>query len=153
MRAYVQFIAEYGRSYATKDHANERYAVFKKNYELIKVHNKHEQAMPYDMGVNQFADMSAEEFAQMNRIEVPRMLVERTAGTKVSTSSDSHVHVHSEDHFHGKHAHVTKRRPPVVSRKNKSSDNDSDSDDTDSDNEDYQRDLDFQKKYDKEHHN
>jgi len=62
MNAYIQFISEYGRSYASKQHATDKFKVFKRNYETIKEHNKHESVMPFVMKVNQFADMTAEEF-------------------------------------------------------------------------------------------
>ena len=107
MRAYIQFIAEYGRSYTSKEHANERYEVFKRNYETIKVHNKHVAALPYTMSVNHFADMTPQEFQALNRIEVPRALVARTAEEgRVHTHE---AHVHSQEHYQGKHKHVTRK--------------------------------------------
>lgn len=103
MRAYVQFIAEYGRSYATKEHASEKYEVFKRNYQTIKVYNK-EQRFPFTLGVNQFADITPEEFAQMNKLEVPKALAVKTQNAKVEEDEHQHSHaphVHSDEHFEG----------------------------------------------------
>lgn len=110
MRAYINFIAEYGRQYATRDHANERYSVFKKNYEQIRAHNKHEQVMPFVMGVNQFTDMTPQEFAKLNKVEVPKVLVSRTEAVvhvAMSGAKDPKIevkeHVHSANHYKGTH--------------------------------------------------
>jgi hypothetical protein len=79
MKAYINFIAEYGKQYASKEHANKKYEVFKENYEAIKEHNKHEKLLPFVMGVNQFADMSVEDFQKLNGIEIPKVLYEITS--------------------------------------------------------------------------
>lgn len=83
MKAYINFIAEYGKQYASKDHAFQNYNVFKKNYEAIKEHNKHEKVLPFVMGVNQFADMSAEDFQKLNGVEIPKVLLEITSRSHV----------------------------------------------------------------------
>jgi len=59
---FIKFIAKYGRSYASKDQMSQRFEVFKQNYEVIEAHNRLGDAVPFTMGVNQFTDMTDEEF-------------------------------------------------------------------------------------------
>lgn len=65
-RAYFSFVAQYGKSYATLDHMQERYDAFKLNFINIEAHNSRvdEEGRPvtFLLGVNQFSDMSEEEF-------------------------------------------------------------------------------------------
>lgn len=106
MKAYVQFISEYGRSYASKKHASQKYETFKRNYLHIKDHNKHESVLPFVMGVNQFTDLTAEEFAARLRLEVPKVLTNLTSKT--------HVHEHkAKTHHH----HKSSGNPNVKSSK------------------------------------
>ena len=58
--AFAQYIAEYGRSYASKDSIEERFNTFSQNYDNIKAHNANE-TRTYTMGLNEFADMTVEE--------------------------------------------------------------------------------------------
>jgi hypothetical protein len=41
---------------------SQRFEVFKQNYEVIEAHNRLGYAVPFTMGVNQFTDMTDEEF-------------------------------------------------------------------------------------------
>jgi hypothetical protein len=61
MNAYVSFVAQYGRMYTTHSKHNEKYEIFKANYNKIKAHNNAED-VPFVMGVNHMADMSESEF-------------------------------------------------------------------------------------------
>lgn len=56
----MQFLAEYGKTYSTKSHLNSKFKVFAQNYKAIKEHNA--QKHDYEMGVNQFSDLTLEEF-------------------------------------------------------------------------------------------
>ena len=56
----MQYIAEYGRSYASKDTVEDRFNIFSANYDIIKAHNANENRT-YEMGLNDFADMTHEE--------------------------------------------------------------------------------------------
>lgn len=94
MRAYVNFVAEYGRAYSSKKHAGEKFEVFKRNYEAIKEHNKHEGALPYAMAVNQFADMSPAEFAKLRGLEMPKVLVTETVSRVLEPAMKVHHHKH-----------------------------------------------------------
>ena len=58
--AFAQFIAEYGRSYASKNAIEERFDIFSQNYDKIKAHNANE-TRTFTMGLNEFADMTVEE--------------------------------------------------------------------------------------------
>ena len=63
---YFKFVAEYGKQYASKEHMDERFAIFKDNYYKIQNHNDHideeGRSPPFTMGVNQFSDLTEEEF-------------------------------------------------------------------------------------------
>ena len=100
MVAYVNFLAEYGRSYASKKHVNDKYEVFRKNYAQIKEHNKNVKSTPFVMSVNQFADMTPQEFADLQRVEIPHVLVKETAHRHVVIEKPKHVH--SASHGHGR---------------------------------------------------
>jgi hypothetical protein len=54
----VQFIAKYGKTYASKTDMGTRFDIFSENYDIIKQHNSQENEA-YKMGVNQFTDLSA----------------------------------------------------------------------------------------------
>ena len=99
MKAYLNFIAEYGRTYASKKHAEDKYEVFKKNYEQIKEHNRHEKVLPFAMAVNQFADMTPEEFAKLQGVEIPKVLVKETSHSHVVEPAKKIPHHH---HHHSK---------------------------------------------------
>lgn len=58
--AFAEFIAQYGRSYASKDTAEERFEIFSVNYDKIMAHNSNEDKT-YEMGFNSFSDMTNEE--------------------------------------------------------------------------------------------
>ena len=95
MKAYLNFIATYGKQYSSKSHASKKYEIFKSNYKKIEEHNVH-TAAPFVMGVNQFADMTAEEFSLLMGVEIPRVLEVITAESR---------HVSDEDHRHHHHKH------------------------------------------------
>jgi hypothetical protein len=52
MTEYLNFIAKYGRTYATKQDTANRYRVFKENYNIISDHNKKEDDVPFTLEVN-----------------------------------------------------------------------------------------------------
>lgn len=60
-QAFVQFIAKYGRSYASKSEIPKRFKVFAKNYAMVKAHNSKPDAL-YTMEMNRFSDMTDEDF-------------------------------------------------------------------------------------------
>lgn len=62
-QAFIQFIAKYGRSYASKHELPERFKIFQKNYETIMAHNTRSD-VSFKMGVNQFADRFEHEMPQ-----------------------------------------------------------------------------------------
>jgi len=58
----MQFLAKYGKMYATKSDLNSRFEVFSQTYDKIKEHNS-APIERFQMGINSFADMTEEEFA------------------------------------------------------------------------------------------
>lgn len=56
---FKDFVAEHGKKYETKD-VFKRYNIFKTNVDMINSHNA--GASSYQMGLNQFADMTNDEF-------------------------------------------------------------------------------------------
>ena len=57
---FLNFKKEYGKLYSSTEEHNYRFAVFNENLEKIAKHNA--QNLPWTLGVNQFADISEEEF-------------------------------------------------------------------------------------------
>jgi hypothetical protein len=94
MKAYVNFIAAYGKQYGTKVKTSQKYEVFKKNYEKIQEHNANVKSAPFVMEVNKFADMTTEEFFALLGAEVPYVLEAKTAGTFVKSEEPKHHHHH-----------------------------------------------------------
>ena len=58
----MQFLAKYGKMYATKSDLNSRFEVFSQTYDKVKEHNS-APIERFQMGINSFADMTEEEFA------------------------------------------------------------------------------------------
>ena len=59
--AFIQFIAKYGKSYASKNEHMKRAEIFKANMQMIREENlKGENA--FTLGVNRFADMNEADF-------------------------------------------------------------------------------------------
>lgn len=58
------FEVKFNRTYATPEEEQERFNIFKTNYERIQEHNKKYEAgeVTYSQGINQFADLTHEEF-------------------------------------------------------------------------------------------
>ena len=56
--AFMQFLARYGKTYASKNDISNRFNVFAANYDKIKEHN---QKGTYKMGINHFSDLTVEE--------------------------------------------------------------------------------------------
>lgn len=56
----MQFLAKYGKTYATKSDIHSRFQIFSANYDRIQEHNEKEDA--YKMGINHFSDMTEDEF-------------------------------------------------------------------------------------------
>ena len=59
--AFLQFLAKYGKTYASKSDMNSRFDIFSKNLDLIQAHNNADVER-YKMGINRFTDMTIEEF-------------------------------------------------------------------------------------------
>jgi hypothetical protein len=57
---FINFIAKFGRTYASKDEIAVRFQNFQKTFAMIKEHNA-QPNISFEMGINQFADLSEEE--------------------------------------------------------------------------------------------
>jgi hypothetical protein len=53
-------LTKYGRSYASKDDFNMRFETFSKNFDMVESHNSQDKS--FKMAINQFSDLSEEEF-------------------------------------------------------------------------------------------
>jgi len=60
---FAEFQSKFGKTYKSEDEANKRFAIFKQNLDKIKSHNS-DPSVSWQMGVNQFTDMSDEEFEE-----------------------------------------------------------------------------------------
>lgn len=59
--AFIQYLAEYGKSYASKDAIPRRFEIFSRNYEMIQRHNSNPESL-YKMGLNPYSDMEKHEY-------------------------------------------------------------------------------------------
>ena len=59
-QAFVRFIAQFGRTYASKDEIDQRFKNFQRTYNMVKEHNARPDAS-FQMAINQFADLSEED--------------------------------------------------------------------------------------------
>ena len=87
---YFKFVAEYGKQLATKEEMDERFEVFHDNYRKIEAHNSHideeGRSPPFTLGINQFSDMTEEEFMadRFGGVKVPHRLSHRLKSAKAS---------------------------------------------------------------------
>nr|GLL17121.1 hypothetical protein ARALYDRAFT_323209 [Ipomoea trifida] len=58
------FAHKYGKRYESAEEINQRFGVFKESLKMIRSHNK--KGLPYKLGVNEFADMTWNEFQKKN---------------------------------------------------------------------------------------
>jgi cathepsin L len=88
---FKSFQATYKKSYATAEEALKRQAIFEANLAKIAAHNK-DPRWTYSLGVNQFADMTSEEFATIYAKGIGRNPAHDLAEAKPrDTSSDKPV--------------------------------------------------------------
>lgn len=59
---FARFAHRYGRKYESEDEMKQRYSIFANSLETIRSHNN--KGLPYTLGVNEFADMTWEEFSK-----------------------------------------------------------------------------------------
>ncbi len=68
-QAYVEFLAKFGKQYASKDEIFRGYNNFAKNYELVRRHNSKESRL-FDMELNHFSDLSPSDFLSIQTDEL-----------------------------------------------------------------------------------
>jgi len=87
--------------------------VFKQNYKKIKEHNANVKSAPFVMEVNQFADMTPQEFAALLGAEVPRVLEVKTAKSHVKNEDHRHHH-HHHHHHHNKSTSISLKSAEIA---------------------------------------
>ncbi|CAH8330213.1 unnamed protein product [Eruca vesicaria subsp. sativa] len=68
--AFAGFNLRYGKIYQSPEEIKHRYSVFKENLDLIRSTNN--KGLSYKLGVNQFADLTYQEFAAQYLISLPK---------------------------------------------------------------------------------
>ncbi|CAI9260089.1 unnamed protein product [Lactuca saligna] len=61
-RTFARFAHRYGKRYETADEMKQRFSIFLESLETIRSHNK--KGLSYTLGVNEFSDMTFEEFSK-----------------------------------------------------------------------------------------
>lgn len=56
----MSFLAQYGKTYATKSDLNTRFDIFSQNYDHIEEHNSNNEH--FKKAINKFSDLTEEEF-------------------------------------------------------------------------------------------
>nr|AAQ22984.1 cathepsin L-like cysteine proteinase precursor [Acanthoscelides obtectus] len=81
---WQQFKIQHGRTYRTLLEEKRRFEIFKFNLRTIEEHNEryHNGEETFEMGINQFGDMTQEEFKRMLALQKPQMPLPR--GDEVS---------------------------------------------------------------------
>lgn len=79
---FLKFISLHNKEYETTNEFNFRREIFAKNLETINEHNSKKRS--YTLGVNQFTDMSDEEFNSMNKLKT---------GSNLYTKKNSYVSI------------------------------------------------------------
>lgn len=59
---FKEFISTYNKKY-TDDEYNKRFAIFSRNIEFINSHNSENNDSSFKLDVNEFADMTTDEFS------------------------------------------------------------------------------------------
>ena len=68
LKIFQSFIHKNNKNYLTKEEHSARLKIFSANLALVKAHDA--QATGFKIGINQFADMSLEEFQRMQGFRV-----------------------------------------------------------------------------------
>ena len=86
---FLKFISVHNKEYSTTKDMNARREIFNKNLETINYHNSLNKK--YKLGVNQFTDLTDEEFAAMNKLKT---------GSSLHTQKPSFVSISEEKVLH-----------------------------------------------------
>jgi C1A family cysteine protease len=91
-RAFGEFIAMHGKSFQSKEEANDRFKIFSENLDSIEAHNARSDS-GYEKGLNAFGDMTHDEIAARvfnSKLRVPSRSSEHKLEMKhknISTST------------------------------------------------------------------
>lgn len=83
--AYAKWASIFGRLRASPEEANYRLKVFHKNFNFVEVHNN-DKSQTYSVNLNQFADMSDEEYRSLSSFKASE-----TSHEQVSEQTDEHA--------------------------------------------------------------
>ena len=100
--AFMQFLVKYGKTYATKGDITSRFSTFSENFERVKEHNKGGR---FRMGINQFSDMTLEEFTAIygqNKMIIRDKKQETTRPSLESTLNEVQLPENVDWHHSGK---------------------------------------------------
>lgn len=88
---------EFGREFQSEEHETARYWIFKENLNEINTHNR--DANTYQLAVNQFTDMTADEFRQtyLGRLSAPKSSIHNWENLPVHNEDKSEVLASSFD--------------------------------------------------------
>lgn len=78
------FIAKYRKSYTENGQYQERFAIFKENYLFIQTHNLNKEALGFELGVNQMADLTNSEYQKKYLGYIPEIDEKVTKNDSVS---------------------------------------------------------------------
>ena len=62
-QAFLDFIMRFGKTYATKSDMDSRFSVFSVNFDKVADHNAQQKG--FSMEINEFSDLTQEEFETM----------------------------------------------------------------------------------------
>merc|ERR1711953_1643523 len=85
MGSWEMFKMRFGKEYASEDVHAKRQKAFFRNLEIIKKHNS--EGHSFTLGVNQFADLTADEFAEQYLSPFQRTRKEKTKWLNVTTEA------------------------------------------------------------------
>ncbi|KAF7284639.1 hypothetical protein GWI33_021827 [Rhynchophorus ferrugineus] len=78
---FSNFKVKFNRTYATPEEEQQRFNIFKANFDRIQEHNKKYEAgeVTYTQGINDFADLTREEFKSRHLgLRLPRLPKDHT---------------------------------------------------------------------------
>lgn len=90
MKAYIDFIARFKKTHSSRQDTANRYKIFKSNYEMINKHNLNADMLPFEMELNYYADMTADEFLHHHRLRVPKHLLAESVEVSQRVHSRGH---------------------------------------------------------------
>lgn len=95
-KAFISFMAKYGKTYASKTHLHSKFEIFKLNYELISKHNLDNS---FEMGINEFSDLTEHEFLEI----YGKSLLEHTSKPLLMQREEDYKEYDEKGRYHCRH--------------------------------------------------